>query len=481
MHRRLLAIGTISAVLAIATGCGVAPTPSSMVSPEASAQQSTGPGVASSSPLPTASIGRARWEPAGMMTADHPSIHAHPLPDGRVLILGEDSTTELWDPESRTWRGTTGLAQVRTRFASVLLADGRIFVVGGLNDIEQSYSSAYLFDPASESWEKVAGLMQVARTNPSAALLPDGRVLIAGGYFHVALTSRSLPVGNQLASYRRPTGSDQPRLGWPDIVPGPFGAALATAEIFDPATGQFSSAGAMRYARNGAAVATLRDGRILIVGSKASSLTGVEVAPDAETTAEIYDAATRRFTRAGEFPATDLSAAAEAGINASGIGYTNEIGALAPLSDGGALLIARTEGFKHFGVLVRSLRYDVASGRWQEFGDPAIYLEDPVSGATYQTPNAPLTRPAVAALANGTILVAGGQPWLGRPGATVATANVYDPQTGSWIPLPDMPGARAGAAVTVLRDGSVMLIGGDLWAGDSPGPLTSVVQLRLND
>ena len=80
------------------------------------------------------------------------------------------------------WTKTEGLDKVRTEFALVSLDDGRALVVGGRNTTDESFSSAWAFDPATEHWSKV-GIMDKARAAPAAAVLPDGRVLVAGGYF----------------------------------------------------------------------------------------------------------------------------------------------------------------------------------------------------------------------------------------------------------------------------------------------------------
>ena len=70
----------------------------------------------------------------------------------------------------------------------------------------------------------------------SSTLLPDGHVLIVGGY----------------------TGS----LTRNDAWDGPLG----TAELWDPATGMFSRAGKMHHIRVGHQAALLGDGRVLVVG-----------------------------------------------------------------------------------------------------------------------------------------------------------------------------------------------------------------------
>jgi uncharacterized delta-60 repeat protein len=195
------------------------------------------------------------------------------LTDGRVLVVGQRradgetlaTTAELWDPGTGTWQQVVDLDKVRTEFALVPLGDGRALVIGGRNTSDQSFSSAWAFDPVTEHWSKV-GLMDKARAAPAVAVLHDGRVLVAGGYlaFEPRWSRTTEPIIS-LATYRRDSSaSDSAPLA--DIEPPSLGRAMATAELFDPRTGTWSSTGSMRYARAGAVAATLSDGRILVAG-----------------------------------------------------------------------------------------------------------------------------------------------------------------------------------------------------------------------
>jgi N-acetylneuraminic acid mutarotase len=67
-------------------------------------------------------------------------------------------------------------------------------------------------------------------------------------------------------------------------------------------------------------------------------------------------------------------------------------------------------------------------------------------------------------LSDGRVLFAGGRDAAYSEGIYVEsvtrTAELYDPATDVWSPLPPMPEARAGGAAVVLKDGSVLLVGG---------------------
>jgi hypothetical protein len=118
----------------------------------------------------------------------------------------------------------------------MLLRDGHILVAGGGNRCGTVFRTAALFDPSTNTWA-ATGTMDVAREFHSAALLGDGRVLVAGG-----VTSSPFP-------------------------------EVASAEIYDPATGTWTPVGSMGTARatscngyNQTYLATLPEGQVLAAG-----------------------------------------------------------------------------------------------------------------------------------------------------------------------------------------------------------------------
>jgi hypothetical protein len=450
----------------------------------------------SASPTP----GIPRWESAGDTNVERLDARAVPLSSGRLLVLGNGhgsdgiqapTSGEVWDPATGVWTEIDNMNKSRSDFAAVALADDQVLVAGGLNDDNprQSYSSAYIYDarPGREGWTKT-GIMSVARTGPSAAALPDGRVLVAGGYFHVDPVGAHDPGPEiQLAAYR-PAPDEDAESGHPglfDVDPGLAGAALATAELFDPATGVWTPTGPMNYARYGASAVSLTDGRVLIVGSRGESSGGLVSADEhAFNNAEIYDPATGRFTLAGELPEIDraaLEAGGEPGANPmpGDPGAVLDIGTLVPLQDGGALLVGHTRWWKHYADLTRSFRFDAATGTWSEFGQPWVFVGEPTA--------VPLTTPGVrnlsgalvAAMLDGRVLIAGGggnspDGFGGRHADDIA--ELYDPATSEWVTLPPMPMGRSGGAAAAMADGSVVLIGG-LADPEEQNLLTSAVRL----
>ncbi len=483
--RRIRSVLGVSAALTLAAACTTTtatPSPTGSGSPAASPSISSKPSAtpstaASSSPTASASLA-GPWQPAGSMSVARGAPIAIDLGDGRVLVLEDaptwvgdapaPTTAELWDPTTGTWHTTESLPGARLAFAGVALRDGRALVIGGYNGTDASYSSAYVFDPGpgKETWTKV-GLLGTARTAPAAAVLPDGRVLVAGGYFHTGETAAAgLTPDISLVAYRAPSVDASQGPAPPDDVDvPPHGYALATAELFDPATGQWSGTGAMAYARVGAAAVTLPDGRILVVGSGPENVSRIH--PEAYETAEIYDPSTGQFSPAGRLPDIDRAGLKELGVEVpDGDPQPAWNGALVALPDGGALLVGHASWWKHQGDIGRTLRFDVAMGTWREVGRPAAVVWNNDTGGTFETPDTLRLYAAVTGLSDGRVLVAGGVNTYQSTGTTLDSAEAYDPATDAWTTVAPMPMARQGAASVLLGDRSVLHVGGSDWDGD---------------
>jgi hypothetical protein len=397
-------------------------------------------------------------------------------------VRDDSAVAEWWDPSSNAWTAAPGLNKPRAEFAAVALRDGRALVTGGVNagttasDSHDAFSSTYLLDGRAEdrAWTR-SGQLGTARFAPAAAVLPDGRVLVAGGVYLDAQTGRADPSGSAtLAAYHpqplTPTPQRPPVSDSEPMTPVPV---LATAELYDPATGTWSRTGSLRYARLGAAAVTLTDGRVLIVGSREGSHWNYRYASipkRAFTTAEIYDPATGRFSLAGTFPAVDWSAVADMNpVVTDGTWTIDPAGSLVALPDGGALWIDQpvewfggTDEEPVEGRILRTLRFDPTTASWTEI-DQRVWWHN-AAGATPDPMNeivAGHTRDQalVAPLADGRILIAGGID--GETVTPSTAADIYDPAANTWTALPPMPQPRAEGAAVALPDGSVLLVGGE--------------------
>jgi N-acetylneuraminic acid mutarotase len=185
------------------------------------------------------------------------------LLDGRVLVTGGREisgkvlhTVEIFDPLDDTWTSTSVMHHGRAHHAAALLNDGRVLVVGGFDSDLRTLTSAEVYDPATQTWALV-GHMSEARSVPTASVLHDGRVLVSGGSH---------------------TGAGS-------------AAMRNTAEMYNPITNSWKSAGRFEVNRAGHSATVLRDGRVLVVGGAGPASTVAK--------AEMYDPDENAWYQAG--------------------------------------------------------------------------------------------------------------------------------------------------------------------------------------
>ena len=128
------------------------------------------------------------WDPATSTFSPAGSHDSHregtTLPDGRVFVIG-DGEAEVWDPATSTFSPSGSFPGAYGGTSTVTaLADGRALIVGGCSETQ----SCVAFADVAEVWEPdtetfvTAGSLSVTRADHSATLLPDGRVLVVGGF-----------------------------------------------------------------------------------------------------------------------------------------------------------------------------------------------------------------------------------------------------------------------------------------------------------
>jgi WD40 repeat protein len=166
----------------------------------------------------------------------------------------------LYDPVAGTFSAATGsLNLARSNHTATLLSDGKVLIVGGMGN-SGALTSAELYDPVAGTFSAATGSLNTARYNHTATLLSDGKVLIAGG-------------------------NDN------------GGAVIASAELYDPTTQTFSAVGDLNTVRNYHTATLLSDGKVLIAGGYASGWT--EIAPSERFICTIHGAYQVKFTATG--------------------------------------------------------------------------------------------------------------------------------------------------------------------------------------
>ena len=108
------------------------------------------------------------------------------LRDGSVLVVG-DKTAEMWSPKTKRWSKLPDTQSTRWRPVVVEHPDGRIVVLGGERGVDRA--RVEVFDPAVKTWTSLGSIPAGIRSS-SAALLRDGRLLIAGHLHPLLITLR---------------------------------------------------------------------------------------------------------------------------------------------------------------------------------------------------------------------------------------------------------------------------------------------------
>src|ERR1017187_1113484 len=225
---------------------------------------------------------------------------------------------------------------------------------------------------------KPTGSMAVARYAHTATLLGNGRVLVAGGFL--------------------------------DTGPGNY-YAIASAELYDPATAMFAATGSMSVARVYHTATMLGDGRVLLAGGTNDN----DLA-----SAELYDPATETFTVIGSM--TTARSEHDATI----------------LGNGKVLITGGTYDGIHASTSAEV--YDAGTGTFTATGSMLV----PRYGHT------------ATMLGNGKVLAVGGYDGS----SWAASAEIYDAGMGTFAATGSMTTSEWTASATILQNGKVLVICG---------------------
>lgn len=311
------------------------------------------------------------------------------LTNGTVLVAGGDDATEsgsfgldsaeVYDPVTGTWSLTGSLATAGELHTATLLPNGKVLVAGGFENYGfMPLATAELYDPITGTWSSTGALAN-PRYDHTATLLPNGKVLVAGGAV--------------------------------------YGYAIGSAELYDPATGAWSLTGSLANERYGHTATLLLNGKVLVAGG--------EGAEGLLASAELYDPVTGTWSSTGSLS-------------------TGRYVPTATLLPDGKVLVAggNSGSIPSFIFPLSSAElYDPASGTWSPTGS---------FGTARESHTATL-------LPNGKVLAAGG---FASNFVTLASAELYDPAAGTWSFIGSLGTARYDHTATLLPNGQVLIAAG---------------------
>jgi hypothetical protein len=316
---------------------------------------------------------------------------------------------------------TGSMIEPRSGHSATLLPDGRILVAGGMRRNQDFYRSAELYDPTTGRFQPT-GQMSVARVGQAAVLLKSGKVLIAGGWVDHGCTDSAEIYDpatgkfTQIAKMTTRRGQPSATLLTDGDVLIAGGAdhdtpgGIASAEIFHDATLQFKSVGSMNHARVSHTATLLYDGRVLIVGGRGENVTA---------SAEIYDPKGKNFTLTGSMLAVRYK-------------HTASL-----LPDGRVLVAGGSDDRDWEGTMNSAEIFDPRAAKFT--------ATSPLHDRRFKLPERAVQLPS------GKLLIAGGSK----------DVEVYDPNAGKFdLASGQLSDAWHFMTATPLQDGRVLLAGG---------------------
>jgi hypothetical protein len=351
-----------------------------------------------------------------------------------VVFVVSGGTTVASAQSLGAFIATGSLTSPRQFHTATLLTNGRVLIAGGFAILSgwPAWTSTEIYDPSTGSF-MAAGQMSAARYLHTATLLPDGRVLIAGGNSSVAdgcfcsplasaelydSSTGSFTAAGAMTTNRSAHTATLLNNGKVLIAGGSSDHYLASAELYDPSTGRFTATGPMTVARRGHTATLLADGKVLIAGGRAED--------DPDDRAELYDPETGVFTVSGR-------------------------GAFPGLVPATATLLSN-------GKVLVTLQYEEWTGDVAELYDPLLGTFNITGKMSKERMFGTSTL-----LSDGKVLV------TGRDLTTFqGIADIYDPASGTFSTADGLvPSREEGYAATLLPSGGVLMSGGWICCGYS--------------
>jgi len=319
-----------------------------------------------------------------------------------ISSQNQRSTVTLSPPKASTGSDATPNAMTTARavHTATLLPNGKVLVAGGIDASGHAVSSAELYDPTTGIWT-ATGNMTMARWQHTATLLADGKVLVVGG---IDTTASNTTV-------------------------------LSSAELYDPHTGRWTATGSMHNARGSHVALLLSTGRVLVIGGWCNKEQTCIL-----NSAELYDPHTGIWT-----PTSAMETA-------------RALPTATLLVDGRVLVAGGDSTCCQYTAFASAELYDPRTASWSPTG--SMHTSRLAHTATR--------------LPNGSVLVVGGFSGVSPNQASVSSAEIYNPSSGTWTETGAMSESRMALTATLLPDGRVLAAGGDnCSASTSCTPLAS--------
>jgi len=304
---------------------------------------------------------------------------------------------------------TGNLNEARGLHTATLMPNNKVLVAYGSNSSTYFQAFGYVgltsvevYDISTGKFTEILGDDGLGIFGHTATLLQNGTVLLAGGFINDVWDDYFDNVSNNGAS------------------------------LYDSATGVWSGTGNMTANRGGHTATLLATGKVLITGGANTDPTGT-----GQTSAELYDPGTGTFTATG------------------------------------SMAVGR---YLHTATLLQNGKVLIVGGVLTSKSDPVASAEiyDPTTGSFTMTGAMATAREQHTAtlLADGRVLIVGGttlppasltSAWLATGTVNLqgtATAEIYDPSTGSFSATGSMAEARTFHTATLLPNGTVMIAGG---------------------
>jgi Tol biopolymer transport system component len=307
----------------------------------------------------------------GLTSSNPPALIS--IADAQSSVKTRRERAALASSATGAWSIAASLNTPRGLHTATLLPNGKVLVAGGLGD-GGDLATAELYDPAANTWSFTGSLVS-ARNSHTATLLANGKVLITGGEQN--------------------------------------GQLLQTAELYDPIAGTWSSAADFNSRRSNHTATLLQNGKVLIDGGNGfgGSLSGVE----------LYDPTSNTWSAAAS------------------LGTGREAHAATRLQDGRVMVVG---GFGPGSTLAAGAElYNPATNSWSNTGSL-------ITPRAFHTANL---------LGNGKVLVAGGESFS----SGLTSAELYDPVTNAWSSIDPLSAVHVFHEATLLQDGSLLVVGGD--------------------